>query len=141
MSEELGYAKKILLHPNTRKEDVIDVPLFGSIAAGEPLEMLTTDEQYPLPVSIHQKHPHAFFLKVEGESMNRTLPNESYALIDPTLKEIHEGKVRNDGITLMPDSFDPTFEPSIFSNSDKTGHTLKIIGQAVWYTVPYGRSI
>ena len=92
MSEELGYAKKILLHPNTRKEDVIDVPLFGSIAAGEPLEMLTTDEQYPLPVSIHQKHPHAFFLKVEGESMNRTLPNESYALIDPTLKEIHEGK-------------------------------------------------
>lgn len=34
-----------------------------------------------------------FFLKVEGESMNRTLPNESYALIDPTLKEIHEGKV------------------------------------------------
>ena len=138
MSEELGYAKKILLHPNTRKEDVIDVPLFGSIAAGEPLEMLTTDEQYPLPVSIHQKHPHAFF--------------------DPTLKEIHEGKVyavsvdnsaatikrihvRNDGITLMPDSFDPTFEPSIFSNSDKTGHTLKIIGQAVWYTVPYGRSI
>lgn len=158
MSEELGYAKKILLHPNTRKENVIDVPLFGSIAAGEPLEMLTTDEQYPLPVSIHQKHPHAFFLKVEGESMNRTLPNESYALIDPTLKEIHEGKVyavsvdnsaatikrihvRNDGITLMPDSFDPTFEPSIFSNSDKTGHTLKIIGQAVWYTVPYGRSI
>lgn len=34
MSEELGYAKKILLHPNTRKEDVIDVPLFWFNCSG-----------------------------------------------------------------------------------------------------------
>lgn len=158
MSEELGYAKKILLHPNTRKENVIDVPLFGSIAAGEPLEMLTTDEHYALPVSIYQKHPKAFYLKVEGESMNRTLPNKSYALIDPTLREMHEGKVYavsvdnsaatikrihilDDGVALVPDSYDPTFKSAEFRNSDKIQHTLKIIGQAVWFTVPYGRSI
>ena len=90
--------------------------------------------------------------------MNRTLPNESYALIDPTLREMHEGKVYavcvdnsaatikrihilDDGVALVPDSYDPTFKSAEFRNSDKIQHTLKIIGQAVWFTVPYGRSI
>ncbi len=158
MSEELGYAKKILLQANTRRESVVDIPLFGSIAAGEPLEMLANDELYPLPSSIYHKHPKAFYLKVEGESMNRVLPNESYALIDPALRELHEGNVYavsvdnctatikrihilDDGIALMPDSFDPTFKPAVFNNSSKTAHTLRILGQVVWYTVPYGRTI
>ena len=195
LSDELGYAKKVLQKPNQRfrsnaknknaqkkdaqKEtristhnnrenasestswneaksgDMVDVPLFGSIAAGKPLEMLASEETSPIPSSIHKRHPKAFLLKVEGESMNRVLPNGCYALIDPTLQEVHEGKVYavcvddssatikrihllNNGVELQPDSLDPAFKPSVFDYKNNQSHTLTILGQAVWYSVPYG---
>ena len=160
LSEELGYAKKILLHPNARREMAIDIPLFGSIAAGKPLEMLEINERYPVPISIFQKHPNAFYLKVEGESMNRVLPNESYALIDPAQRDVQDGKVyaisvdsssatikrihvleNEAGFELRPDSYDPLFKPAVFKQADQNIHTLQTLGLVVWYTVPYGRPI
>ncbi|HJI81655.1 MAG TPA: XRE family transcriptional regulator [Eggerthellaceae bacterium] len=160
LSEKLGYAKRLILSPYIRKEDVIDIPLFGSIAAGKPIEMLTCEERYALPVSIYDQHKDAFYLKVEGESMNRVLPNGSFALIDPNLREAHDGKVyavsidnsdatikrvhilnNKEGFELRPDSFDPSFEPIVFKNSDQIPHTLRVIGQVVWYTMPYGKEL
>ncbi|MCL2631492.1 MAG: hypothetical protein FWD45_00130, partial [Coriobacteriia bacterium] len=44
--------------------DYVDVPLFGSIAAGEPIEMITVDELFPVPRVLMEKHPNAFLLRV-----------------------------------------------------------------------------
>ena len=70
----------------------VEVPLYGSIAAGTPIEMIENDETFVIPSIMHERYPNAFLLKVNGESMNRKIPNGSYALIDPT-KEVINGKV------------------------------------------------
>ena len=164
LSADSGYAQKVLTgnnHPNTHAKAPLTsrglaaVPLFGSIAAGNPIDMLTSDERYTIPREIYEKHPQAFLLKVEGESMNRVIPNGSYALIDPALCDIHDKRVYavsidnnaatikrirklNNGVELRPDSNDPTYKPLVFDYAEDNPHTLSILGQVVWYTIPYG---
>ena len=157
LSSEHGYAKRILRQTQSTitPHNVVDVPLFGSIAAGTPLEMIPTEGTYAIPAAIHKKHPRAFLLRVRGESMNRTIPNGSYALVDPSLSEARDGKVfavsidnlsatikrihiLNNGIELQPDSLDPTFASQVFDYAQSDTHTLTILGQVVWYTIPYG---
>ena len=67
------------LSPNS----FVDVPLYGSIAAGKPMEMIAVEGSHPIPTKIREKYPDLFLLKVEGDSMNRILPNGCYALVDP----------------------------------------------------------
>lgn len=157
LSSVHGYANKVLTKTRIARtpESSVDVALFGSIAAGKPLEMLAIEETCTIPAHIHAKHPQAFMLKVSGESMNRTIPNGSYALIDPTLTEIRGGRIYaicvdgaeatikrvrrlNNGIELQPDSNDPTFRSTVFDYADRGKHTLAILGEVVWYTIPYG---
>lgn len=87
LSELFGHASKILPSSHARRDNIVDVPLFGSIAADQPLEMLANEERYPLPISIFHEHPESFFLKIEGESMNRVLPNDHYALMNSKIDE------------------------------------------------------
>ena len=59
-----------------------DCNLYGSIAAGTPIEMIEVNETHPIPTEIHDRFPNAFLLKVSGESMNRVIPNGCYVLVD-----------------------------------------------------------
>lgn len=155
---ETGYAKRVLVKQYTDKGKPVpmqEISLFGSISAGKPIEMIPIEETYPVAKPICDRHPHCFLLKVTGESMNRHIPNGVYALIDPSVTEVIDGKVfavclddqeatikrvhlLNDGVELQPDSYDPTFKSTIFDNADRDKHTLTIIGQVVWYFPPYG---
>lgn len=63
--------------------DFVEVPLYGSIAAGTPIEMIEVDETHPVPAKVMDKYPDAFLLKVKGRSMDKVLPDGCYALIDP----------------------------------------------------------
>lgn len=157
-SEELGYAKRVLRKNSPyENEKVVYVPLYGSIAAGVPLDMVQYDEELPIPNELHERYPKAFYLKVKGESMNRVLPNGCYALVDPSPETV-DGKVHavrvgnteatikrvhklNNGVSLEPDSYDPTFKSRIFDYDDDQGETLDPIGRVVWYFVPYGFEI
>ncbi len=132
-----------------------DVKVFGRIAAGTPIEMECGDFDFPAPRKVMEHHPNAFFLEVEGESMNRVLPNGCYALVDPdrkhdvrdkrayavcvngydaTIKRIHK---LNNGFELVPDSTDPTYKPKIFDYGEEGTEVITIIGEVVWYTVPF----
>lgn len=132
----------------------IDVPLYGSIAAGEPIEMIPTDDSHSIPVAVHKKYPKAFLLEVKGESMNKVLPNGSYALIEPCSDVDRDGKpyavcvngydatikrVRRleNGFELVPDSTDPTFHAEVFDYSVEGTKTITVIGRVVWYAIPY----
>lgn len=131
----------------------IDIPLYGSIAAGTPIEMMSVDDTYPVPIKMREKYPESFLLKVEGESMNRVLPNGSYALIDPT-QEVRDGKAYavcvngydatikrvkqlNNGFELAPDSTDPTYHSKTYDYGKEGTEEITIIGQVVWYCVPF----
>lgn len=137
--------------PNT---NTVDVPLYGSIAAGTPIEMMPIEDTQPIPAAVHQKHPNAFLLKVEGESMNRVLPNRSYALVDPcdaveidgapyavcvngydaTIKRVRK---LNNGFQLVPDSTDPTYEAKTYNYNEPETQTITVIGRVVYYVLPF----
>ena len=159
LSETLGVTVSYLLGvsdnaPSSCASSMRDVPLLGSIAAGAPIEMRAVDNSFPVPTRIMEQHPNAFLLRVDGESMNRVLPNGAYALVDPCDDVDSNGKpyavcvngydatikrVRrlSNGFELAPDSTDPTFRSVVYDYGIEGTETITVIGRVVWYTLPY----
>ena len=131
-----------------------DVPLYGSIAAGTPIEMVAVDETHPIPDPVHNAYPDSFLLKVKGRSMDRVLPDGCYALIDPCREVSKDGaayavavngdnatikRVRKlaNGFELVPDSTDPTYKPKVYDYGEEGTETVTVLGRVVWYCVPF----
>lgn len=136
-----------------------ELRVYGKIAAGTPIDMEEGDYGFPCPTYMVKRHPKAFYLEVEGESMNRVLPNGSLALIDPTLKDhiidrniyavcvngyaatIKRVRRLENGVELIPDSTDPTFHSQVFDETVEGTESITIIGEVVWYSVPFDFTI
>lgn len=131
----------------------VDVPLYGAIAAGKPLEEAGS-KLHPVPAEVRGRWPNAFLLHIEGESMNRILPSGCYALVDPCAAIDYDGqpyavrvgdlgptvrRVRRipGGLRLAPDSNDPSFQPQDFHLAGQGETTLSVIGRVVWHCIPY----
>lgn len=159
LSEALGVTISYLLGLETSTTshadaDMTEVPLYGAIAAGTPIEMLTVDGSYPIPSHVRKKYPDSYLLKVEGESMNRVLPNGCYALVDPrqtadcngapyavcvngydaTIKRVRK---LNNGFELVPDSNDPTYLKKTYNYNEPDTEEITVIGRVVYYVLPY----
>lgn len=158
LSAALGVTVSYLLGmENDKLEDspsFVSVPLYGSIAAGTPIEMHAVDSSHPVPTKIRERYPDAFLLKVEGDSMNRILPNGCYALVDPrqtadcngapyavcvngydaTIKRVRK---LNNGFELVPDSNDPTYEKRTYNFNEPDTETVTVIGRVVYYVLPF----
>ena len=159
LSEALGVTISYLLGMESEKIDsspnsFVDVPLYGSIAAGKPMEMIAVEGSHPIPTKIREKYPDSFLLKVEGDSMNRVLPNGCYALVDPrqtadcngapyavcvngydaTIKRVRK---LNNGFELVPDSNDPTYEKRTYNFNEPDTETVTVIGRVVYYVLPF----
>lgn len=163
MSEILNVSLAYLLGMSSKPElseasDMVPVPLLDSIAAGTSIEMIDVDKTYDIPAEIHNKYPQAFLLKVADDSMNRVLPNGCYALINPCREAtepmkayavcvngfnatIQRVRPLSNGYELIPDSIDPTFRPQIFDFNEIDTQSVSIIGEVVWYLVPFGFEI
>lgn len=131
----------------------VEVPLYGSIAAGKPIEMFPVEDTFVIPRYLSERYPEAFLLKVVGESMNRVIPNGAYALVNPTQETIdgrayavavngYDATIKRvyklaNGVELRPDSTDPTMRPMVFDYADPETETVTVIGEVVWYVVPF----
>lgn len=141
-----------LLKPNS--SDFVDLPLYGAIVAGTPIEMIEVDGTHPVPKKVADQYPESFLLEVKGESMNRVLPNGCYALVDPCEDVDHDGKPYavcvngydatikrvkklNNGFQLVPDSNDPTYAPETFNYNEPGTETITVIGRVVYYVLPF----
>ena len=150
MSEERGFAKRV----NGKTQFEVEVPLLSRIAAGTPLEMEDYEDSFPIPERLHDKYPEAFLLRVDGESMNRIIPNGCYALVDPCDEVLHDGKPYaicvngydatikrvhklNNGFELIPDSNDPTYSKTTYNFNDPQTDPVTVIGEVVHYVLPY----
>ena len=142
-----------LVDSSARFKGFVEVPLFGSIAAGQPISPTVTDERFPIHVELAERYPNAFLLRISGTSMNRILPDGCYALINPcseverqgqpyaltvgttdaTVKRVH---VLGNGLELIPDSTDPTFRPKVYDFGEQGTEEVVVIGQVVWYCLP-----
>ena len=155
LCEVLEVSASYLLCIDESEPTTVYVPLFGSIAAGTPIDMDEADEQFPIPAIVHERFPDAFLLRVEGESMNRILPNGSLALINPGTDIDHEGqpyavcindmaatikRVRHTarGIELIPDSTDSSYQTQVLTRSNED-MTVSVIGRVVWHRLPDDR--
>lgn len=146
--------KNRLIEVGKNGDEFIDVPLYGSIAAGTPIEMIEVEGSHPVPAKVYDRYPTAFLLKVEGDSMSRILPDGCYALVDPCDDVVHDGKpyavcvngydatikrVRrlNNGFELVPDSTDPTYAPTVYNYNEPGTETITVIGEVVYYVLPF----
>lgn len=138
-------------------EDEAEVPVYGSIAAGVPIEMIPIEEVVTVSGDVKRHWPNSFFLKVKGTSMDRILPDGCLALIDPcdevdrsgqpyavcvngyeaTIKRVN---VLANGFELDPDSTDPTYKPVIYDYGEDGTEEITIIGRVVWYMPTYNWS-
>lgn len=149
-----GPFKSKLKSVTTQVAPFVDVPLYGSIAAGTPIEMVEVEGEFPVPATVADRYPDAFLLKVEGESMNRVLPNGCYALVDPCMDADRQNaayavcvngydatikRVRrlNNGFELVPDSTDPTYKPALYDYGVEGTETITVIGRVVYYVLPF----
>lgn len=148
-----GDLSKRDFKPTLKDSEWVEVPLFGSIAAGKPIEMDAVDNTFVIPSSIRKRYPEAFLLKVDGESMNKKLPNGSYALINPT-DEVIDGNAYavcvngydatikrvnklDNGFELLPDSTDPTIKGKVYDYGVEGTETITVIGEVVWCVYPF----
>jgi repressor LexA len=138
--------------------EFIDVPIYGSIAAGTPIDMMEIDDSYPLHRKMHDRYPNGFMLRTEGNSMNRLIPNGYLALIDPDEREPNDKDVfavcvngytatlkhvkrLANGFELIPDSYDPTYISTVYDYNKNETEEITIIGKAVWATMPFDYKI
>ncbi|WP_244412622.1 LexA family protein [Raoultibacter timonensis] len=141
-----------------QEDGYVDVPIYGEIAAGTPIEMLEFEDEFPVPTKVKNQHPHSGLLRVKGDSYNRRLPNGCLALVDFDMKEPNEHdpfavcvngysatvkrvKRLANGFELIPNSYDPTYIPTVFDYNKHDTEEITIIGQVVWATMPFDYEI
>ncbi|MEE4350842.1 MAG: transcriptional repressor LexA [Pacificimonas sp.] len=79
---KLTPRKKIPAAANDSEADIVDIPLHGRIAAGQPIEAMETRETLSLPTSLLGKGDH-YALEVSGDSMiDAGIYEGDYALIE-----------------------------------------------------------
>lgn len=156
LSAVLGVTISYLLgmeNTSIPNNDMVEVPLYGAIAAGTPIEMMAVEDSHPVPAEVRRRYPDAFLLKVEGDSMNIILPNGCYALVDPCEAVEHNGapyavcvngydatikrvNKLNNGFELVPDSNDPTYSKQVFNYNEPGTQTITVIGEVVYFVLP-----
>ena len=129
------------------------VPVFGSIAAGQPIEPDEADGLYPIPLELHERYPRAFLLRIVGTSMNRVFPDGSLVLVDPCstietsgqcyaltvgdgLATVKRVRLLENGLELQPDSDDPTHHAMVFDRAKDDAPTVSVIGRVTWHCNP-----
>lgn len=135
--------------------DTVPVPVLGRIAAGTPRAAFSqSDDYHDTQRGLVASHPHAFWLVVAGNSMNRLFPEGALVLVDPDV-EVHSGDVGaifvngddatikriffEDGtVRLHPESWDPDYRDRTIDSSDPDAPAVRVIGRAVSYTAPDG---
>lgn len=148
----VAYEYHVIDLDETNKE-FINLPVLGEIAAGIPIDMLEIDAEHPCPTAIAEKHPNSGWLKVKGDSYNKKIPNGCLALVDFDLKEPQEhtpfavcvngysATIKNikqlaNGFELIPNSYDPTYTPTIYDYNKDDTELITIIGQVVYASFP-----
>jgi repressor LexA len=131
--------------------------VLGAIAAGEPLAMAEEVGSHWVDPDVQARYPNAFFLTVQGDSMDRLLPDGAFVLIDPdgevrdkdvcavnvngydaTVKRIH---FAGDVLVLHPESDNPGHKALSIDRSDPDAEHVRVIGKAVWYVMDAGHRL
>lgn len=135
---------------NVRGSGFVPVPLYGSVAAGVPIEMIPVENTKEAPARYVDDDPNAYLVRVKGNSMSRRMQDTDFALVSPKYTEPNEHdmflvtvngddatikkvRVLENGVELVPDSYDPTFRPVTIDFGEENAPPVRILGKIVWW--------
>ena len=123
------------------------LPLRGKVHAGDPQDPENLDGMVELPASVAANHPHAYFLEVMGDCMDKVYPEGCLILVDPdrmpadgsiaavsidgtdyVMRRLHKGA---SSMMLSPESTNPEHRDIVITQED--GRTVSLVGTVVWY--------
>ncbi|HIS39919.1 MAG TPA: helix-turn-helix domain-containing protein [Candidatus Aphodovivens avistercoris] len=126
------------------------VPLLtlGRVHAGALTDEEEAESRVEVPASVCARHPRAFALVVEGNCMNRVIPEGAHVLVDPD-REPHNGSIAvveteayqavmrrwyrgSSTLMLTADSYEEQ-EDMVFGMDDGP---VRVIGTVVWWQAP-----
>lgn len=133
----------------------IEVALYESLSESDAHDLPDPGNSATLPPALVETRPRAFLLRVNDEAMNRQVPRNCYALIDPDESEAPfaegapyavcidgaDATLRlvaslGNGLEALPDSGDPTFKPVVHDYSGDGSRRIQVIGRVVWFASP-----
>lgn len=136
------------LHKLTAIGSTATLPLrtLGKVHAGVmDDDDVCDDEEIQVPEAVVQMHPSAFILRVEGDCMNKIIPEGCHIAVDATVtpqngsivvveNEQYEHIMRkyyrgSSVVVLSPDSFNEAYEDIVISGDE----TLNLVGVVVWW--------
>lgn len=136
-------------------KDWVEVPFYGSIAAGEPIEMIDRGDTYLIPQSIAEEHPNAGVLQAVGNSWNKGgIFDGFYIVVDFDIVEpsnehepfavsindtctVKSIQRLENGVRLLPNSYDETIKPIVLDYDEDEGTIAKPLGKVVWTFAPF----
>lgn len=126
-------------------ESYLPLISLGRVHAGVLADEEAYEKTVNVPSNIAKNHPSAMVLEVEGNCMNRVIPEGSHVLLDPTITpsngsivvvetEGYQAIMRrwykgSKSLMLVSDSYEE-FEDLIFTDDE---HPIKVVGVVVWY--------
>lgn len=149
-----NVSKSVIIGEAYMGQGFSPVPLYGRVAAGTPIEMLVAEDIKEAPAKFTDDDPDAYLVKVVGNSMSRRIQDGDFALVSPKYTEpnahdmflvtvngddatIKCVRVLENGIELLPDSYDPTYRPQVFDYNMDDTPPIRIIGKIVWWCAGY----
>lgn len=154
-SEEVGFARTVTKQKRRANDDWVEVPFYGSIAAGEPIEMIDRGDTYLIPESIAEEHPNAGVLQAVGNSWNKGgIFDGFYIVVDFDIVEpsnehepfavsindtctVKSIQRLENGVRLLPNSYDETIKPIVLDYDEDEGTIAKLLGKVVWTFAPF----
>ena len=108
-------------------------------------DAMCDDEEIQVPETVVQMHPSAFVLRVEGDCMNKIIPEGSHVIVAPhkeptngSIVVIHDDAYEaimrryykgSSALMLSPDSYEEEYQDIIVQD----GQEITLIGVVVWW--------
>lgn len=145
---ELGNLPKGAMPVYSSGEATVPLLTLGRVHAGALTDEEETESRVEVPASVCSRHPRAFALVVEGNCMNRVIPEGAHVLVDPDREpqngsiavvetEAYQAVMRrwyrgSSTLMLTADSYEEQ-EDLVFTMEDGP---VRVVGTVVWYQSP-----
>lgn len=141
--------------PPSLSRGFVPVPLLGAVSGGIPIEMIEDRIMKEAPARFVEDDPDSFLVCVKGNSENRKhIFDGDFVLISPKYKEPKRGElflvavngdeatlkeieILENGIELIPDSYDPTYTRQVYDFNDPNTPPITVMGMYRWHCAPF----
>ncbi len=132
-------------HPIVGSKATLPLRVLGKVHAGAMTDEEVIVDEIQVPEKVALSHKHAFVLEVEGDCMDRVIPDGSHVVVDPyaepftgsivvvedenycsIMRRYYRG---SQSLMLSPDSFNEAHQDVIY----KEDEPIKLVGVVVWW--------